>query len=414
MIQMKEKPNHNFRHMVYALFFYAALIVDFYRKFTEHVLRLPLGVETFRNLVYVALFVLFLVSVRRTKDYLSMVALSFGFGLLTLFSWLLNFDRGVGTGYVDVIFMFFSRLLPAFYIGRYCVSQEQGLFTAMCRLRWLAIAYIGLILLFPETSQKGYITISGNLLIPSLVLLFGTSRGWWRAVDIATGVAGCAVILIYGGRGSLVSVPLVCLLLVFLHIQNRRNAYIAIALVICAVVLLVVLYEDVVRWLVTMFPDSRTLRLMNMDEFFWTSNRDSYYAAGFKEVFTHPFRMHGFLGDRLFFADTFSSGISLETALTMFSHNVVLELLLNFGLFLGGGIVLWLVIRFVGGFRMLSKCGDPVVKRWHLILFGSAIVTLLVSSSYLNDYTAWLIAGSFFRLAANGKHNKEEVAACQP
>ncbi len=406
MTQANLKQNNRLRYTVYALFLYATLIVDFYRKFIAHVLPLSLGVETFRNLVYVVMFGAFLLTVRYKEDYFRMIFLAVGFGLLTMFSWLLNMERGAGSAYIDLIFMFFSRLMPAFYIGKFLVGHEQEMFEAVRRLRLLVLLYVGLIALYPETSEASYITISGNLLIPSLLLLFSGAVGSWRFADMLIGIAGCAVILIYGGRGSLVSVFLVLFFVFLVRLRDKRRKYTALLSLFLMVVLLLVFYENIIDGLVSLFPESRTLRLIANGDFMWTSNRDGYYAAGWESLLNHPLRMYGFLGDRFYFADTFSSGTSLSLVLTMFSHNVLLEILLNFGLFIGAIIITWLLVKFYGGFKTLFRSQDLIVKKWHLIIFGSAIVTLLVSTSYLNDYTAWLIAGSFFTLATQQKAGK--------
>ena len=326
---------------IYALFVYATLIVDLYRKFSGNVAALPLSVDMFRNIVYVLLFLGIVLTEKRVMQFVKLITIGIVFAFLTLFSWLINWERNAGSLFLNLIFMFVSRLLPAYYIGTKLVGKEEQFIAAVNRWQWLTVLYIGLVLAYPEVSETSYLTISGNVLIPALIGLFGTTKGMKHIVPKLVGLAGLFVILVYGGRTYLVAVVLTIALLFLVQMANGTSSKRMLLFVgsIAVAILLMIFFEDIIAYLYKQNPTSRTLRLMAKGEFFWASNRENYYDAAYKSFMNNPFKIYGFLGDRFYYYDTFNSAGGNEYAATMFSHNTLLELMLNFGVFIGAGII---------------------------------------------------------------------------
>ena len=114
----------------------------------------------------------------------------------------------------------------------------------------------------------------------------------------------------------------------------------------------------------------------------------------------NPFKIYGFLGDRFYYYDTFNSAGGNEYAATMFSHNTLLELMLNFGVFIGAGIIGFFLYKMVRAIKTLKKRDESAAWKTHIILFASAFAPLFLSSSWLNDYMIWLLAGAILGLAS--------------
>lgn len=388
---------------IYALFIYATLIVDLYRKFSAEVVRLPLAATSFRNVVYIVLFLSLLLTERRLARYMKLLVIGACFTVFTLISWLINYERGALNLYIDLIFMFISRLLPAYYIGTMLVGNEGKLREAVNKYQWLSVLYMALILVYPEVSEESYITISNNLLIPALLAFFCGRKGVKGLVTRGIGVAGLAVILIYGGRTSMMAVlaAVVLLLLIWLNENRTIGKVIGVVALIAAGIVLLVTYESIIDALLRQNPDSRTLKLLAKGEFLWMSNREDYYKAAWNSIVEHPFRIYGFLGDRFYYADVFRSISDNAVIATMFSHNSALELLLNFGVISGVCIVVYFVAKIVKAARVLHLRGDMTAWTVHLILFGCAFVPTMVSSSWLNDPSIWITMGAALTLASN-------------
>ena len=89
-----------------------------------------------------------------------------------------------------------------------------------------------------------------------------------------------------------------------------------------------------------------------------------------------------------------------EVAITMFSHNTLLELMLNFGVFIGIGIIGYFAYKMKRAITALNNRRDETAWKVHIIIFASAFAPLFISSSWLNDYTIWLLAGTLLGLAS--------------
>ena len=380
---------------IYALFIYATLIVDLYRKFSANLVGLPLSANMFRNLVYVALFGALLLSEKRVQQYFKLIAIGIGFSVLVVISLLVNWERSAASLYVDVMFMFISRLLPAYYIGKMIVRDEEKMRTAINKYQWISVMYILLILAYPETSENSYITISNNLLIPTMVAIFCGQKGVKGLLLRGIGVAGVAVILVYGGRTSMVSVLVAVVLILLVWLKENRSVgkVIGFAILATVCVVLLVAYDSIIDLLLLNNPDSRTLRLLANGEFLWTSNRDGYYEAAFASVVNHPFKFYGLLGDRFYYADVFGNTTDNTVIVSMFSHNVPLELLLNFGVIPGGIIIGYFVVKVILAFWTLNSRKDRTAWAVYLIFLACSFTAAMVSSSWLNDYSLWLSMG---------------------
>lgn len=403
------RNNRQLQYSKFALFIYASLIVDFYRKFTSNVVRLPVSTTMFRNLVYVGLFLVLVPHEKRKAQYSKLIFIGIIFALITGFSMLINWERNATSLYIDLLLMFVSRLLPAYYIGTMIVGNEGELTKSINQFQWLTLAYEALILIYPEVSTTSYLTISGNLLIPTLFAVFSRSEGIRGLVQKVIGIIGLIVIVVYGGRTSMVSIILAVGLIFLVKFRKEylRKKVIALFMLICVVIFVVVFYENIINYLLLQNPGSRTLKLIEKGQFFWSSNRDRYYNAAFDSFVIHPFRIYGFLGDRFYYADYFGSTGDNSYIATMFSHNSIIEIMLNFGVFFGALIDLYLIAKIIRAIRKLNRVDNETVWITYIIIFTSAFVAMFISSSWLNDYTVWLLFGSVLTICHRTYGKKE-------
>lgn len=381
----------------YAIFVYATIIVDIYRKINVLIFPLPIATTTIRNVLYVSLFIIIIWKLYKGGLNINQVfAWSIGFGVYLLFSYLINIDKpGVFSLSINVLFMFISRLLPAMFIAKAIVGRENEFLSQICRLRIIPLLYIVIIFMRPETSESAYITISSNLVLPVLVLLLTKENFVPKLLNWIVGIIGLVVIAIYGGRGGLVAC-IVSLGLYFIFMSFERRVsnikkFLIIVTGVSIVIIFFLLYDQIIELLLTINPSSRTLNLLSRGDFLWTSGRNSYYDAALESFRTYPFRVYGFLGDRYYFADFFGSGYSVDFIETMFAHNVFYEWMLNFGVFIGAGIIAFFAFRVFRTSRYLINDRNRII--FFSIFFGIVITSMLTSSSYLNDYMIWFLWG---------------------
>lgn len=176
---------------------------------------------------------------------------------------------------------------------------------------------------------------------------------------------------------------------------------IGVILLIAAGLVLLLTYNDIINALLRQNPDSRTLKLLAKGEFLWMSNREGYYQAALKSFVEHPFKIYGFLGDRFYYADVFQYTTDNAVIATLFSHNSVNELLLNFGVIPGICIAVYFIRKLFRAAGALHARRDTKAWTVCLILFCCSIVPVMISTSWLGDWSIWLVMGAALTLASH-------------
>ena len=160
-------------------------------------------------------------------------------------------------------------------------------------------------------------------------------------------------------------------------------------------------------------PSSRTLKLLVQGDFLWSSNRNRYYDAALASFVNHPLKVYGFLGDRYYFAASFGGSHTTEMIETMFAHNVFYEWMLNFGVFVGAGIIVYFAFNIFRTSKFLFDDSKSVC--FFTTFFGVAFVSMLTSSSYLNDYLIWFIWGwmaEYVRINRKAQMSQNRAGGC--
>lgn len=400
---VKEKANYRNadERMAFtsAIFIYATLIVDLFRKINALWLGLPSSSTTVvRNAIYVLLFVYIVWDAASRGKITGLFLLSLSFVIVLSVSYLL--DYRIAPLMADALFMFFARLLPAYYITRHTTNWDL-LFSEIEKLRWIALAYAIIVLVYPE-SASNYMPLAYNLLIPTIVTFFeGGHQG--KRSNYVLAALFFSVMLVYGARGPIlcfISSVLIYAMMSFQHQRPKRK----VVIVFMGTLLLIALFlsfDLVIEWLFGVFPNSRTLGLVNSRLFFAMSNRDSYYRYGLASVAEAPLRIRGLFGDRLVFASAFASQDMSGT----YAHNFLVEILMQFGVIIGASLCIFWLLRLAFCTIRVFSMADRRRQQAFAAFAGAPLVYSMISGSYLLSYEIWLMFG----LLANFTASKNSV-----
>ena len=127
---------------------------------------------------------------------------------------------------------------------------------------------------------------------------------------------------------------------------------------------------------------SRTLSLFEHGAITQDSGRGEIYQKAIHFISESPILGHGLYFDRVFLNGAYC-------------HNLFLEAFLNWGLPLG--VIFFLILFYKSARVYMSSL--IVDKNLLVILFFSSVIPLMVSGSYLDDYTFALFLGFLFRVA---------------
>lgn len=385
---MLNARHSNFYSFSVALFLYATLIVDLYRKIGG-----VLAVDTVRNVLYIISFGFILIDMIKTKRLIKMLGLFIVVSVFFLISSFIN--SGHNTIYASIWILFVSRLFPAYYIGRYTENWDE-VSKYVSNLSWLALVYSFLAILSPNDGMSNsYATIATNLVFVSFIT-FRYAKNNKQYIKLGISIICFISVLFLGTRavfvGTLLSIGLVFLL--YINKTRKKKRIILLILTILGSTILVIFLSDIIRIMGELLPNSRTIRMLSEGDMLDDSNRMSaFYSDLFYSLGTNPFKIYGFIGDRIYLA---GQGATNEIIISSFSHNVLLEICMNFGLIPGVIINIYFLIILLKGL-INSKYSDIVVHYVFLSFLGVTFVEMMLSSSYLGSYYIWLLYGLAFR-----------------
>ena len=277
------------------------------------------------------------------------------------------------------VYLLFAFSIPAYVFMRY-ITEYDRLFET-CRIFSLVVVLCSIgsfILMFLRDRQPEYMSFSYNLLFATIFsLIYFIKRR--KVLLLLAAIAGLIMIFLAGARG-----PLVCVLsslLVYLLISKaavaKKTLLVFLLLSIGFVIMLI--WEPLLTALKD-FADSagisiRTVDLLIDGEFSSDSGR-----LQFQQKIIEGFSLlgSGLYGDRLL-------------GEYHYAHNLIIELIAQWGCILGVILVVILCVLLFKGFH--TK--DTNLQLLVLVFFSSSFVKLMFSGSYLS-YNA----GFFVLIAA--------------
>ncbi len=368
-------------------FLYATIIVDLYRKLVH------VNVETVRNVVYVFFFAILVYDMIKTRRIGSMMAILLVMLCLYGISMLIN--PGFSALYIPAIVFFLSRLWPAYYIGRYTEDWDMLCKTVLL-FSPIALVYAASLIILPEIAQgAAYATIASNLAFVTMIALF-SSLHYKRWIYLPIALVCLIPTFFYGTRAFFIGVFLSLFLAYVINVnsgsQNKR-IILFFLLVIVSIVFLI-FSDSLFARLFQLLPDSRTLKMMTGGELMDDSNRNSIYAKIFAHISDNPLSMLGFLGDRIYLS---GAGSSIQEISSSFSHNSSLELCMQFGVPLGIVLNIYFITKLIVALRR-SFIVQYTINYVYVLILGAGLFNLMISASYLGEYTAWLLFGLAFNI----------------
>ena len=178
-----------------------------------------------------------------------------------------------------------------------------------------------------------------------------------------------------GSRGAAV----VFALYIFMDIVLFNKKYIPlIALLVLGIIVSIPIF---LNYLDELGVSSRTLMLLLSGEINQDSGRSEVYELVLTPLLQNPILGLGLWGDR-YYIDGF------------YCHNIILEILLNFGLIIGPLIIIVFVYKFIVTYIRSSSASKQILLKY----FISCILPLFLSNSYLIAPIFGISMGIFYAI----------------
>ena len=303
--------------------------------------------------------------------------------------------------YIYYIQFFLTRGLPGIYLMSKMSSVRDAItYIKKFQIIWIIYAFIGLYYI-PISSLGGYnMSFGYNMLMPiciTLYFLFLDKTIW----NVVTSIIYTFAIVICGSRGALI-----CLVIYFMFLflfmgntfdtNNRKNLMrTLIRATFILILLLVIIFniENIASLLAKSFPDSRTIKMLQSG-ILNDAGRNPIYSAFLSELNEHPFAIRGIFSDRIFYSNHI---VNKPIDVANYPHNIWIEMSYQFGVFIGSGLLMIIIIMSVKGIIKATKytSGDVCLFAF---TFVSGIIKLLFSGSYLINAETYLYIGMLIYL----------------
>lgn len=326
----------------------------------------------------------------------------FFYGLI-IFEWLLfpiatlaSFSQRKGLGYVLVFFAFlvcgilYTKLrfpqnmeyirplylsflqyvVVAKLIFSDCIRIDILIKKAIVASRFISVALlIVFLVLFP---QENYMAFSDAISMSAAILVYSGFQG--NILDLMGGFLVLLSIVIFGGRGALLSlIILIMLLAFFLDRNKKKKMHYALIFIFVLPLLLLVLLS------VVDFSDSRTVQMLVSGEGSYDSSRSLIWEVLFLELSSNPIAGIGMRGDTYILPYHFQDESNVA-----YAHNIFIELFCDYGFVVGGIIALFLLYILIKGL-VLNYEINPRIKGFIYVFFCVSFIQLLTSRSYLME-----------------------------
>lgn len=271
----------------------------------------------------------------------------------------------------------FFLAIPLFFLA-FSIDSEIDISNKI--LPWCDVVVCMQLFLFYISITKGVYSVERDYMSFAYYGMFATFVSYDKKnkniLQLLLCIISCMLIIVAGCRGALITI----IIFIFMHkilkldLSNRKNVFQAFVGAILLVVI-VLNYRNIITYLSDLLEaigfKSRTItKMLSYDEFFTSSGRSEI-----EENINNKIRIigYGLYGDRTL------------VGAHSYAHNWMMEMLIDFGYFIGGGIVLYIVYLIINAFLYVRKSKDD-----SLVFLASSATAFLMgkymfSASFLSS-----------------------------
>lgn len=245
------------------------------------------------------------------------------------------------------------------------------------------------LVLFP---QDNYMTFSDAISMSAAILVYSGFQG--NKLDLIWGGLVMLSVVLFGGRGALLSLIILTILLAFFLDKNRKKImkYVLIVVFVLPFLLFVLLsFVD--------FSDSRTFQMLVSGDGSYDSSRSLIWEVLFLELSRNPIAGIGMRGDTYILPNYFKDESNIA-----YAHNIFVELFCDFGIVVGGIIALFLLYILIKGLVFNYEV-NPKIKGFIYVFFCVSFIQLMSSRTYLMEINFYVLI--FFVIEIYFSKNKD-------
>jgi len=315
----------------------------------------------------------------RPGDYFFALCVVFAFGSSALM------HPGTQGVLADLSPVFFAAVFPMYFLGR----AIRNAFLVLRYAYFASILAVGVNVAYTAYYlSSGRALLSDNMdaayrLLPSVLMIMFVAMREGGLARWAICLLSVTLLLAQGTRGPLLCVGALGVLYLFCFAKRSSRVLVvpAFGIVGSLIVLLGVSLDGFAQWLDGIGLSGRAMAMFGDNELGGANNRDVIYSQVWVGIDREPLWGNGIGGDRLL-------AQGADYASGTYAHNLVLEVLAQFGYLFGGTLLLSFVYVIL---RTLVRSGGP--HRAFVMVCVAICFKLLMSGSYLEEPFFFLLLG---------------------
>lgn len=290
-----------------------------------------------------------------------------------------------------LLFFVISGFIASFYLNDIelfiSIFEKFSVITvALLAIRF----FMGFII---RSTMPEYMTFSYNLLLPTTFVLLLCIKEF-KLYRAATAILGICLIFVAGCRGALLGAVISPLIYIFFFGKLDKRTKYRITILLTALLLMVLFFYDPILQAVSskltgIGLNSRTLEMLLNSSITDDSSRGRILQNTMSQV---DLLGHGLWGDRVILNGRYP-------------HNIIAEILIDYGWILGSGILILISVILFRGFIKADTFKSVVL----CALFSSGIIRLFLSGSFLGQEPAFYV---LIALCASETSNTDKVTPC--
>lgn len=286
-------------------------------------------------------------------------------------------DNSVALEYYSTPFLLIC--LPYFFVG--VLIEIKPLWRYMYYISFASVMLKGVYTFFlggNEVLGEESMTAAYSLL-PHLLLVIWYAISTRHLWDCLAVVLGILLLFAFGNRGTLIISMIFAVFCFFQTMAKttKRSTYYVLAFFVAAAVALLYsgISDSILSFLNSTGSSTRVFDKTETDGFFSSEGRLDIFALVLPAIASNPLGL-GIAGDRIL-------GV-------IYSHNLIMELLISYGWLFGTAIIVAITVLFVKAFKRVPTVEHKVFL---MLLLCSGVFKLMLSNTYLNDTFIFFMIG---------------------
>lgn len=292
---------------------------------------------------------------------------------------------------------FFIYTLPFLWMGYYLVKTDTfiNLVIPIAKIK-LVLALIVQILILLHLSPDIF---NGDHQTTSYSLIFGLSALYYKSTrdkrvdDIVLSIIGTVVLLLVGSRSIFLSV-IFYWIVYYLAVekQKKRIYFIILITLLITIIGLDPFITSLSKVAESVGYSTHLTESLSDNAIFRDENRTLLYTSFISFVKESPFG-YGIMGDRYL---SYSSGLFYKP---IYTHNIFLEICVDFGYVFGLILIVILLVYTIKGL-IIKNIRTQITL---LILLSSSFIKLLFASTFWGDQLFFMLLGCLMAMNSTGK-----------